>query len=444
MSEQEIGTQEGQSGLTARLTVHVGEKRDANTAHLPVEVRTPLLFSVARGLTDEPMAVPAGVYVVSARLPGGGPLLAKVEVIPGEDRTIVLALPATVSPAPPETRVEDTVESVRAEREVVSALRGRNLPEFAQRPVTFDISLAEPLHTLTRRKKKQRAHTLSFHLLSGNPLDGALRGGGCPSARLRFGEADEELKVQFAKGGERAFRILSTGADGFVLKVTDPGLPVHAFALLRITERGSHSRFVAVPVAWRQPVNIQVNRIRMADESVLQVIVHPDDPISDALLHYRRAGQLAEARQLLERYRDEAFGPADSLPLLRRAVIVLLTLRLSTPMDWKSGSFYDRLLEAATSYEFPDLHAAAAAAAARAGDMALSRAHAWHAIKGGLPYLSDGLALLHAQVLEGARPPRPDAEMKALYQRLLPFLDLVDLKPVLLTLRGGDRQLYRR
>jgi hypothetical protein len=494
-------THQNHQGVPARLVVALQRAHTAGAIPFPVEVRTRFLVPVARGWTDEPIELAAGTYVVSVELPGAAPAMGEVQVAAGEDLRVVLgshgaelfpaatipddeasapialadapefpprAAPiaaggaAPLAPGPPSglesalpalqplqlrsPRVHKAAAALGAQareferKRLISVMRPRAAPPAAPIPgVTIFAFNAGPGWT----QDETGGRSVTLQLLTGNPLAGPMRGAGAPAMHVRFGGPADAPQTGFDSGGERAFAKRAEGADRLVVQVGDAGLPEQVFALVRIAEQEEAVRFVAVPIGWKEPVRIEIER--QAGRRELLVETHAGDAVADALLHYRSAGQLDQARSLLDRYREEIFNPpTETSSPLRWAVIALLTLRLTDPRDWQSLAFYARLVDAAKALpSFPDLQAIAADAAARMGQAELARTFALRATAQGLPYLSDSLSLLHARVLELARPPRPDQEMRNLYQQLAPLLNLVDLKAVLLTLRGGDEQIYQ-
>jgi hypothetical protein len=450
MPEQPTAKREGGEGPAARLTVRLEGVGGAAVTGLPVEVRTASLRRAASGWTAEPILLPAGGYVISARLPGGPPLLAEIDLAPGEERTVVLGPSGIVEPPELESLAAAAAEPAAAEPPPGETAAMPAGPPRVQRivrlppmPATAAVERVYVARRPPAPELERGSRTVTFHLLTGNPLDGPLRGRGAPWVRVALGGPAGAPRLESVAGGEWVFTIPDDPAAGPVLEVRpDPDLPKRAFALLRMAEPGAPARFVAVPVTWGHTIRVRLEPA--SGEDPFRVSAETDDPMSEALLQYRHAGQMDEARSLLRRHRAEAFGAEPGVvPPLRLAVIALLTLRLADPREAKSGFFYYRLLEAAERLDFPDLAAAAAEAAARLGRMDLFRSLAARATARGLPYLSDALALLHTRLLEAARPPDPDDAMRGLYQRLSPLLGLVDLKPTLLTLRGGDDQLYR-
>lgn len=459
---------EGAEGPPARLTVRLEGGGDDDAVGLPVEVRTDSLRPAASGWTNEPMALPAGQYVVSARIPGGPPLLAEVALAPGEEHTVVLTAGAAASPAPgllrpaaaglseirPATAGLSEIRPAAAGARRHDSLRdtpgGSPGPPLLQSivrlpprlPAAAAVAPSAAAAPAPALQPGRPVRTVTFLLLTGNPLAGPLRGADAPSARIDLGGPGDLLRTEIAGGG-KVLAIPSRTADGVALALrADRDLPERTFALLRMTEPAAPVRFIALPLAWGHAIRIRLDQV--SGEDALRVTVETDDPTTEALLLYRKAGQMDEARALVARHREESFGAeVGAVPPLRLAVIALLTLRLADPREWKSGPFYGRLLEAAEKLDFPDLHAASAEIASRRGEMDQARLFAARATARGLPYLSDALALLHARVLEAARPPDPDTEMREIYQRLSPLLGLVDLKAPLVTLRGGDEQLFQ-
>src|SRR5262245_59246632 len=81
---------------TASLTVHLNAPTNRRwNASLPIEVRDARkLVRVARGVSEDKLAVPAGSYFVTAILPDGQQVAAEqiVEVASGEDKIVPLSL----------------------------------------------------------------------------------------------------------------------------------------------------------------------------------------------------------------------------------------------------------------------------------------------------------------------------------------------------------------